>query len=167
VLGPEGSEEREARALNVTPCYPLTHPPTHALCSAQQGSHSVVTLRAPLPTPTPPAAVHNEILKRRPDLAEILAGPWFMDRKGEVPPGKKPYFMIPVFNYHKGYLSVNYSDNYYLLSQRHAEVPRLTPAHYEAMEVRPWKRGGGGGGGGCGLCGVCVWGGGGVFGCRR
>jgi len=30
---------------------------------------------------------------------------------------------------------VNYSDNYYRLSQRFPEVPRLTPAHYEAMAV--------------------------------
>jgi hypothetical protein len=37
--------------------------------------------------------------------------------------------------YHQGYLSVNYSDNYYLLSQRHAEVPRLTEKHYEAINV--------------------------------
>jgi hypothetical protein len=80
-------------------------------------------------------SVHNEILKRRPDLGPVLAGPWFFDRKGEVPPGKKPFFAIPVFNYYKGYLSVNYSDNYYLLSQRHAEVPRLTKEHYEAMEL--------------------------------
>lgn len=35
----------------------------------------------------------------------------------------------------QGYLSVNYSDNYYLLSQRFEEVPRLTPAHYEAMAL--------------------------------
>jgi len=28
--------------------------------------------------------VYNEILKRRPDLAQLLAGPWFFDRKGEV-----------------------------------------------------------------------------------
>ena len=79
--------------------------------------------------------VHNEILRRRPDLGPLMAGPWYFDRKGEVPPGKKPFFAIPVFNYHAGYLSVNYSDNYYLLSQRHAEVPRLTPAHYEAMAL--------------------------------
>jgi len=52
-----------------------------------------------------------------------------------VPPGKKPFFRIPVFNYHKGYLSINYSDNYFLLSQRHAEVPRLTADQYEAMKV--------------------------------
>ncbi|CAL8468861.1 g8402 [Coccomyxa elongata] len=80
-------------------------------------------------------AVHNEIVRRRPDLARVLAGPWFMDRKGEVPEGKKGYFELPVFNYHQGYLSVNYSDNYYLLSQRFEEVPRLTPAHYEAMAL--------------------------------
>lgn len=56
----------------------------------------------------------------------------YFDRKGEVPPGKKPFFAIPVFNYHEGYLSINYSDNYYLLSQRHAEVPRLTKVRYTA-----------------------------------
>ncbi len=30
---------------------------------------------------------------------------------------------------------MNYSDNYYRLSQRFPEVPRLTPAHYEAMAM--------------------------------
>ncbi|KAK9842564.1 hypothetical protein WJX81_006293 [Elliptochloris bilobata] len=80
-------------------------------------------------------AVHNEIVRRRPDLARVLAGPWFMDRKGEVPEGKQGYFELPVFNYFEGYLSVNYSDNYYKLSQRFPEVPRLTPAHYEAMAL--------------------------------
>lgn len=25
-----------------------------------------------------------------------------------MPPGKKPFFAIPVFNYHAGYLSINY-----------------------------------------------------------
>jgi len=27
----------------------------------------------------------------------VLAGPWYFDRKGEVPPGKQPFFEIPVF----------------------------------------------------------------------
>ena len=35
----------------------------------------------------------------------------------------------------QGYLSVNYSDNYFFLSQRHPEVPRLTPAQLEAMKL--------------------------------
>ena len=46
-------------------------------------------------------AVHNEILRRRPDLAPVMAAPWYMDRKGEVPEGKQPYFQIPIFNYFK------------------------------------------------------------------
>lgn len=78
-------------------------------------------------------AVHNEIVRRYPHLAPVLAGPWYFDRKGEVPEGKKPYFMIPVFNYHEGYLSVNFSSNYFFLSQRHADVPRLTDLHLEAI----------------------------------
>ncbi len=40
-----------------------------------------------------------------------------------------------MFNYHRGYLSINYSDNYYILSQRHKEVPRLQAEHYEAMRL--------------------------------
>jgi len=28
---------------------------------------------------------------------QVLAGPWYFDRKGEVPPGKQPFFEIPVF----------------------------------------------------------------------
>ena len=39
----------------------------------------------------------------------------------------------------QGYLSVNYSDNYYFLSQRHDEVPRLTPAHLEVRRMT-WRR---------------------------
>ena len=35
----------------------------------------------------------------------------------------------------QGGLSVNYSDNYYLLSQRHPDVPRLTQQHHEAMAL--------------------------------
>ncbi len=46
-------------------------------------------------------SVHNEIVRRRPDLARLLAGPWFMDRKGEVPAGKQGFFELPVFNYYK------------------------------------------------------------------
>ncbi len=35
----------------------------------------------------------------------------------------------------QGYLSVNFSDNYYIGSQRFAEVPRLTKAQFEAMDL--------------------------------
>lgn len=43
------------------------------------------------------------MLKRgRQDLVEELAGPhWYLDRKGEVPEGEKPYFRLPILNYHQ------------------------------------------------------------------
>ena len=46
--------------------------------------------------------VVNEMLRRgRKDLVEELAGPnWYLDRKGEVPHGQKPYFRLPILNYH-------------------------------------------------------------------
>ncbi len=64
------------------------------------------------------------MVKRAPALAAVMAdeGAWYFDRKGEIPPGKKGYYPIPVFNFFEGYLSVNFSDNYYFLSQRHEEV---------------------------------------------
>lgn len=46
-------------------------------------------------------AVHNAMLERHPDLAAVMAEPFYFDRKNEVPEGKLPYFAMPVFNYHQ------------------------------------------------------------------
>lgn len=36
------------------------------------------------------------------DLVEELAKPhWYVDRKGETPPGKKEFYQLPIYNYHK------------------------------------------------------------------
>jgi len=81
-------------------------------------------------------SIYNEIVSSRPDLAQVLAQPWYFDKKG-VPAtqGTDPFFTIPVFNFHEGHLSINYSDNYFYSAQRHPQVPRLTPQHFEAMEL--------------------------------
>mmetsp|Transcript_16210 Transcript_16210/g.48565 ORF Transcript_16210/g.48565 Transcript_16210/m.48565 type:complete len:391 (-) Transcript_16210:635-1807(-) len=84
-------------------------------------------------------AVHNEIVRRAPHLARELArrGAWYFDRKGEVPDRSNGlgWFELPVFNYHEGYLSTNYSPNYYFSSQRHPEVPRLTQDQKDAIQL--------------------------------
>ena len=48
-------------------------------------------------------SVHNELLRRgRQDLVEELAkDQWYLDRKGEIPEGKSPFYRIPIFNYHQ------------------------------------------------------------------
>lgn len=53
--------------------------------------------------------------------------------QGEIPEGKAPYFRLPIFNYHDGYLSTSYNATYYELAQRHSEVPRLTDLQREAI----------------------------------
>jgi hypothetical protein len=82
-------------------------------------------------------SIYNHIIAQRPDLAQILAQPWYFDKKG-VPStleSNDPFFTIPIFNFHQGHLSVNYSDNYFHSAQRHPQVPRLTPQHLEAMKL--------------------------------
>ena len=64
-------------------------------------------------------ALYNVMATRRPDLVARLFRPFPTDRRGEVPVGKKPYFEIPVYNDHAGYLSVIYSRTYIALP-RHA-----------------------------------------------
>lgn len=58
-------------------------------------------------------------------MVEELAKPhWYVDRKGEVPPGKLEYYQLPIFHYHQGFLSSPYTATYYELAQRHPEVGR-------------------------------------------
>jgi Taurine catabolism dioxygenase TauD, TfdA family len=80
--------------------------------------------------------LYNEMFRRRPDLAAELFHPFAFDRRGEVPPGKKPYFTIPIFHWHHGQLTVFYGNRYYIQSaQRFAEVPRLTARQSEALDL--------------------------------
>lgn len=80
-------------------------------------------------------AVHNEMLARRPDLARVLAEPMYWDRRGEVPEGKDPWYVMPVFNYQQGYFSCRYARQYMDSTQRFEQVPRQTPAQIEALDM--------------------------------
>jgi Taurine catabolism dioxygenase TauD, TfdA family len=79
--------------------------------------------------------IFNEMHRRRPDLLELLLEPIATDRRGEVAEGEKPYFEIPVFNWHEGYLSAIYQRQYIDSAQRFPDAPRLTPAHVEALDL--------------------------------
>lgn len=50
--------------------------------------------------------IHNEMWRRRPDLAALLYGPVAHDRHEEVPPGKGPWYELPIFNHYRGRLSI-------------------------------------------------------------
>jgi hypothetical protein len=80
-------------------------------------------------------AVHNVMAERRPDLLERLYRPFPVDRRGEVPEGKGPFYEAPVFNEHAGYVSVLYSRLHIGSAQRFAEARRLTAEDIEALDM--------------------------------
>jgi alpha-ketoglutarate-dependent taurine dioxygenase len=71
----------------------------------------------------------------RPDLLALLFAPIATDRRGEVPPGAKPYMEIPVLNWHAGRLTVFYQRQYIESAQRFEDAPRLTPEHVAALDM--------------------------------
>ena len=80
-------------------------------------------------------AIHNEMVRRRPDLARVMAGAWYRDRREEVPPDKEPWFVLPVFNYVDGYLVVNWQGQYIRSAQRFDDVPDFSDAQHDAMAL--------------------------------
>jgi hypothetical protein len=96
------------------------------LKSAKQGGHSRLVSSVTL---------FDEILRRRPDLLPELFQAFPTDRRGEVPPGMKPWFDIPVFNWHAGRLTTIYVGQYVRSAQQnYPEARRLTPRQWEALE---------------------------------
>ena len=80
-------------------------------------------------------SIYNAMATRRPDLAARLLQPFPTDRRGEVPEGKDPWFDIPVFNDHQGYLSAIYAPHYVRSSQRFPQARRLADADMEALAM--------------------------------
>jgi hypothetical protein len=81
------------------------------------------------------AAVFNEILGRRADLARVLQEPFCFDTRGQQAPGRPPYQQVPIFNFHAGYLNVLYKREYIDLALRFPQVPALTPQQTEALDL--------------------------------
>ena len=81
------------------------------------------------------ATVYNELLRRRPDLVDVLYSPFHWDRNDEQSEGEDPFFALPVYTDVNGSPRMFYIGWYIRDAQRHARVPRLTDAQIEAMEL--------------------------------
>ena len=78
--------------------------------------------------------LYNEMRQLRPDLLHVLFEPIETDRRGEVPEGEKPYFEIPVFNWHAGLLSAVYQRKYIDSARRFVGTP-LSSQQKEALDL--------------------------------
>jgi hypothetical protein len=79
--------------------------------------------------------IFNEMRRRRPDLLRVLLDPIETDRRGEVPEGSKPYFCIPIFNWHRNQLSAMYQRQYIESARRFSGVSPLTPLQIQALDL--------------------------------
>ena len=79
--------------------------------------------------------VHNEIWKRRPDLAPLMFEPVFRDRRGEIPEGKDPWWVMPVYQWHEGDLFSHYSSVYIRSAQRFGAAARFSDAQLELFDL--------------------------------
>jgi hypothetical protein len=80
-------------------------------------------------------SLFNEMLRRRPDLLAELFHAFPTDRRGEVPPGMKPWFDVPLFNWYAGQLTTIYVGQYIRSAQDNfPEARRLTAREREALE---------------------------------
>jgi hypothetical protein len=81
-------------------------------------------------------SLYNEMMARRPELAEALFHPYPTDRRGEIPEGFGPWFDVPVFNWHDGLLTTIYVGQYIRSAQANfPEARRLTPLEHEAIAL--------------------------------
>jgi len=80
--------------------------------------------------------LYNEVLARRPDLLPELFHAFPTDRRGEVPPEMKPWFDVPVFNWHEGQLTTIYVGQYIRSAQHNfPDARRLTVREQEAIDL--------------------------------
>jgi hypothetical protein len=80
-------------------------------------------------------AVHNEILKTRPDLLEVLYQPFYWSFQGNELPGTPAYYQQPVFTVHEGHFACRYTRTHMRSAHLMDDVPSWTPEQSEALDL--------------------------------
>ncbi|HEY4372433.1 MAG TPA: TauD/TfdA family dioxygenase [Burkholderiales bacterium] len=80
------------------------------------------------------AHLYNEILRRRPDLIDVLQQPFHFDTRGQHLSGTR-FQSVPIFNVFQGRLSMLYKRRYLRTAQEYPEVPKFTRGQQEAIDL--------------------------------
>ena len=80
-------------------------------------------------------AIHNEILRTRPDLLEVLYQPFFWSLQNQNTETELSYYQQPLFTVHDGKFACRYIRTHIRSAQRYSEVPRLTERQIEALDL--------------------------------
>jgi hypothetical protein len=87
-------------------------------------------------------AIHNAILAKRPDLLDALFTDYWRSRFGEEGTGKDgssttraSAYPLPIFGVRDGKFTSHYSLTFIEAAQMAADIPKLTPAQKEAIDM--------------------------------
>ncbi|MGW0199394.1 TauD/TfdA family dioxygenase [Nonomuraea sp. NPDC003201] len=139
---PEGAPLMHVRDTGADPSHARTKSYQH---SGRLGYHSdptdVVALLCVRPAKSgglsavvSSVAVHNEVVRTRPDLAEVLYEPWWHDRR--TGDGPDSFYTKPICAARPGGgVSIAYGPDYLRSAQRGATVPPFTRAQEKAMAL--------------------------------
>jgi hypothetical protein len=78
-------------------------------------------------------AIHNHLVRERPDLAAALYEPLPYDARGEQASGARSFYSVPAFTEYAERLFVRFIPQYILASQRHTDAPRLSATARQAI----------------------------------
>ena len=81
------------------------------------------------------AAIHNEVLRLRPDLIDVFYADWYNSRQGGEQPGEARAYPKPIFGFRDGHFTGMFSPAYIRSAQHFPEVPRLTGRQEEALQL--------------------------------
>ena len=81
------------------------------------------------------AMVHNVMLERRPDLCAALYEDIWRSRFGEEPGGENLAYPLQIFGQRDGRFTSHYSLTYIEAAQKMGEVPKLTAAQREGIDM--------------------------------
>jgi len=79
--------------------------------------------------------VHDELLRRRPDLVPRLYEPFEVDVRNEDRSGAVRHIPVPPCRYAGGRLRSFYHSDYFRSAVRHADVPDLSPRERELLDL--------------------------------
>ncbi|MBI1777852.1 MAG: TauD/TfdA family dioxygenase [Proteobacteria bacterium] len=80
-------------------------------------------------------AIHNEMLRRRPDLLDLLFQDIYRSRFGEEAGSVEEVYKLPIFGLRAGKFTSHYSLTYIEAAQMVAGVPKLTSEQRAAIEL--------------------------------
>jgi len=84
---------------------------------------------------TSSVSIFNEILARRPDLAERLYEPFLLDSRDEQREGARPYFPVPPCRHARGRLATFWHSDYFRSVIRHSGVSPFTALEVELLDL--------------------------------